>query len=296
MKSPETARKQSKTKNSGKSTNTEKSTNDIRKYITVTGANTSKPKDTERSRLKSLPNSSEKPLTQSGNIVGFTNLTGNKVKGTKNAGSSTYVITKKGTTNSTTQSFAGVGRSLSASSLPSQDYATVREHWLKKFDKRGNTAKAPKKAKVECPVCNSAVDSETFDKHLDRCLENPKNHTKECIICATPVPSVDYESHVNRHFDSRNDQTTPCLACGKQIVKTDLSSHLEDCMSISNVFDTSHVGVEEVEEPNKTYHCPYCLRLVEEGRMQIHIDACLKSSEGVECVNLLLSSDSDFDD
>lgn len=145
---------------------------------------------------------------------------------------------------------------------------------------------------MECPVCNCPVDSETFNEHLDHCLENPKKDTKDCIICATPVPSVDYESHVNQHFG--DDQKTSCLACGKQIVKTQLNSHLEECMSMSNVFETSHV--EEVEELNRTYNCPYCLQLVEEGGMQSHIDACLKSSDGVECVNLLLNSDSDFDD
>ncbi|CAH1123075.1 unnamed protein product [Ceutorhynchus assimilis] len=155
----------------------------------------------------------------------------------------------------------------------------------------------------ECFVCGENISDTDYEKHVSDCAaknfssnfddeEQPKN----CPVCKKSLTPKEYDIHVEKcmlsmfeKFDKISDSPqsepttkTPCLACGKDILKTNLDAHLEECMGMSNVFDTSKVLIEEDDGENavnRSYHCPFCLKLILEDSMQAHLDQCLKAGD-----------------
>uniref|UniRef100_A0AAR5QI39 Protein with SprT-like domain at the N terminus n=2 Tax=Dendroctonus ponderosae TaxID=77166 RepID=A0AAR5QI39_DENPD len=160
---------------------------------------------------------------------------------------------------------------------------------------------------TECPMCAKKIDHKNDPKHSDTC--KGKHRFQTCSVCKKMVASQQYDIHLKnclsnmKEFDRKcpivENQVTSCLACGKQIVKKDLDVHLDDCMSMSNIFDTSQVPIEDIEDSDNKencYNCPFCLELIAEEQMQSHMNGCFTSdNENSLLLETVYNVDSDSD-
>ncbi|XP_030758195.1 sprT-like domain-containing protein Spartan [Sitophilus oryzae] len=332
VKSPEPhVKSNKKNTTTGTVSNTKDSKNDIRKYISNVGSGSASNKENQPKNSKTSFNTStiSKPdlvnnirsisnnvggsqisnviPSKSSNIFGFTGL-GNGttssvltpkkgstsgMKGVvKNAGGSTFVVTKQGNQNNNTvqntklmkatettvEVFSGTGRALGASSVPQNNsYSVVREHWLNKFDnkkaeavKRPSTDVLQSSAKVakssglnkiaddyntaECPVCSEKIHIEILNEHLDHCLELSKEEIKECIICGQQVANTEYEVH-----------TTKCT-----------EKHFgEDAdLDYANISKDGDV-IDLTQSDSHKKQCPACKAELSNLEYDCHVEQCL---------------------
>jgi DNA-directed RNA polymerase subunit RPC12/RpoP len=206
----------------------------------------------------------------------------------------------------------------------SDDFLAVRNHWANRFS---NTNKRPtdveetgpksKLARIsestssddycECPVCNQRVLMADLNRHLDDCLKKDSEtvepeivdlteEMRDCPMCDAKIGSSSFDGHVEKcllkmydHWEEpeASEEEVSCLACGKKILKKDLNSHLDDCMSMSGIFEVedgegkTSECVESSDKDSTQFNCPFCMELVEESAMKDHIDACLKTDNNV---------------
>ncbi|XP_060529383.1 DNA-dependent metalloprotease dvc-1 [Cylas formicarius] len=320
---------------------------DIRKYISQTNTNsqTSNGKSSnQKAKKENKPNtSSSKSVSKtpkksqivhgdyrgvnisnvvssvSPNIFGFTNL--------KSAGKSgTILVHKKSSstsklqdcTNNRKTSTENENTLVSKKPVDNEDYAAVRNHWLRKFDNATSEVSGKKRTnpspiqteptkilkilkEVECPVCGLQISADDLNFHLDTCLKQNDDifvvendvvdvtEDKKCPVCKAALNSKEYDNHVEGCLMTMIDsiekeyelpsKITTCLACDKEILKSELDVHLEDCSSMTSVFDTSNMIIEE--SPSKDgdkddcCNCPFCLKLIPESQMRSHLDCCL---------------------
>ncbi|XP_050517137.1 uncharacterized protein LOC126891848 [Diabrotica virgifera virgifera] len=90
---------------------------------------------------------------------------------------------------------------------------------------------------------------------------------------------TDFEASSSNTEPSGSKDTVQCLACNKKIIKSELDEHLENCMSLSQIFDDENEPVEEETEAKDLFNCPSCMKLFSELEMNDHIDVCLNISD-----------------
>ncbi|XP_076263889.1 DNA-dependent metalloprotease SPRTN [Rhynchophorus ferrugineus] len=190
-----------------------------------------------------------------------------------------------------------------------------------------------KHEKKECIICGEMISLSEYEVHVPKCTDKHFNddalsetdgknesndivdltqsepNQEKCPVCKAELVPADYAIHVEQcllkmydeldeKYNLNKSTKTSCLACNKQILKSEINCHLEDCTGMSNIFDTSNVSiVDEADEKDDMYNCPFCLRLILETEMQSHLDKCVKTNEedtGI-LVHSLCSVDSDSD-
>ncbi|KAJ8919847.1 hypothetical protein NQ315_006376, partial [Exocentrus adspersus] len=155
----------------------------------------------------------------------------------------------------------------------------------------------------DCIICGSQVATAEYETHVTKCSEDnfddddifivqDVEETKKCTMCQKQMPVAEYDVHaqdcllnlysgLEEEYCDKSERVD-CLACGKKIVKSELDAHLEeDCMSLSQVFEERSSQVEEpTPTPGRRFNCPFCMVLVPEVEMSVHIDACLSTDSG----------------
>ncbi|XP_066148547.1 DNA-dependent metalloprotease SPRTN [Euwallacea fornicatus] len=146
----------------------------------------------------------------------------------------------------------------------------------------------------ECIICTAVVAIVEYEQHLTECsqkhFEDVFEEDKSCPACNVKISQKDFNLHLKdcnlglcNEFDDKyaspykNINSTQCLACGKEIRKTDLNKHLEEeCLGVSGVFDSTKLLNEDDIKEGSSFNCPFCMKVIEEGKMKRHIDGCLK--------------------
>lgn len=107
------------------------------------------------------------------------------------------------------------------------------------------------------------------------------------MLAAQEYLSKVYNSNKEEDFDSPctttdTSELVPCLVCNQKIEKSNLNLHLEDCVGTAfngeqpedTNSDENESEGEEIKD-NMEYNCPICMKSVDEGIMNRHIDECL---------------------
>uniref|UniRef100_A0A6P7FSN6 Protein with SprT-like domain at the N terminus n=1 Tax=Diabrotica virgifera virgifera TaxID=50390 RepID=A0A6P7FSN6_DIAVI len=145
-----------------------------------------------------------------------------------------------------------------------------------------------------CDICKKLVAKYNFDVHAVNCLNSMFDRLEKDIhkpfTSSTLTNGEASTSKTNNYTDleastsAKEISTGPkatvqCLACNRKIIKSELDEHLENCMSLSQIFDDENEPVEEETEAKDLFNCPSCMKLFSELEMNDHIDICLNVSD-----------------
>lgn len=200
------------------------------------------------------------------------------------------------------------------------DHSLVRKKWIDKYDTIGKTnddknknnrskrhsvsndTSSPKKQKtasgskeikqnrVNCPVCNKIVDSDSLNDHLDNCLQDDTSietiDLTNKVICPVCKKGIE-ESLMDEHLDvclykteSGNKPSTSkivdrkqCEICDKFINTSDFDVHMQDCLH--KLYD----DIEKKYNFNSTKtdftDCLVCNQSIKRTELNGHLDTCM---------------------
>lgn len=123
----------------------------------------------------------------------------------------------------------------------------------------------------DCIICGKEVARDMYESHVTKCSsetfdndfeltevketsdsEHEVDELRLCEVCSEMVATDDYETHIgeclHRMYDDLEDKysnkTVSCVACSKIVPKEDLNNHLENCPSLSSIFDDDNEPLE----------------------------------------------------
>ncbi|KAG5871582.1 hypothetical protein JTB14_017505 [Gonioctena quinquepunctata] len=173
-----------------------------------------------------------------------------------------------------------------------------------------------------CIICEKEVPVQEYPDHVKKCTEeafsddvfevsdttcdnndkksgcDSNGEEKQCEVCNKKIPVEDYPTHINNclhemynNIEARigggggKEETIDCLACGEKITKSELNCHLEDCLSMSRIFedDNEPAMPDDEEEKGAKSNCPFCTGLFSLEDMSYHIDVCLGIVDLTKC-------------